>query len=439
MIWPPASICERITKLWALAHGSPNPGESANALAALKRLQSEFDLSDTALAFVAEYTAKEPTGSRALPLQDPPERPVNVLELILHLLNGCHIMLSLEQMFAVTLWTLHTHVFELFLHTPRLLLHSSEPMSGKTLLLMFLKQLVRDPLKTSNMTTAVIYYQLKEFPFTTFLVDETEWSVALWGKDTTFIQMFDAGHRQGGCVHRVLGIKGVGRKVVEFSVFCPIALAGVVKREYPRQMLTRSISIWLQQDPEGRDELLMDDPRFTSVRGFIFEWVASFRRPSDCVIPFTVRDRDNWTSLIEIADSLGYGATARAVAQALYHPIDDPTTRLLFDIRRVFDGPPRLDSSWTPDLLQALHGLEDWDEFWGLDGNQDPHKLRRPELYRLLKGKGIRSRTVTKTVDGKRVSFKGFYRSQFELVWQQLFGAGAPAQASKIIKLPRRE
>ena len=438
MIWPPAPICARISKLWALALDSSNFGESANALAALKRLQSEFDLSDTALAFVAEYTAKEPTSSCSMPSQDLPERPVNILELILHLMDACHIVLSLEQMIAVALWALHTHVFELFLHTPRLLLRSSEPMSGKTLLLMFLKQLVRDPLKTSNMSTPVIYYQIKEFPYTTFLVDETEWSVALWGKDTTFIQLFDAGHRQGGCVHRVLGIKGVGRKVVEFPVFCPLALAGVAKREYPRQMLTRSISVWLQQDPEGRDELLMDDPRFVTVRGFIFEWVASFRRSSDCAIPFTVRDRDNWTSLIEIADTLGYGATARAVARALYHPIDDPTTRLLFDIRRALDGPPRLDNIWTLDLLRTLHAFEDgnWDEFWGLGGDQDPHKLRRPELYRLLKTKGIRSRTVSKTVDGKRKSAKGIY---LEPVWHQLFGSGAPAQASKIIKLPRRK
>jgi hypothetical protein len=317
-----------------------------------------------------------------------------------------------------------------------LIIRSTEPESGKTLLLAFMDQLVCDPLRTSNTSDAVIYYQLDEFPQTTFLIDETEF----FQMSETFIEMFDAGHRQGGYIHRTVAVKGGGRKVVPFGVFGPIALAGVEGRYYPPQMLTRSISFYMQKEAEGRDELWPDDPHLTTARNYIIAWAASFQRPQHCEIPALGRAENNYQPLIEIGESLGYGATARAMARALYRPFDDPVVQVLADIRRIFDGPPRIDTIWSPELLEALHALEDasWDEFRGVKGDQAPHKLRKAELYDLLRPKGLRSRTVSKMVGGKRKSHKGFYRTDLEPVWHRLFGAGAPAQGNKIISLPRR-
>jgi hypothetical protein len=112
--------------------------------------------------------------------------------------------------------------------------------------------------------------------------------------------------------------------------------------------------------------------------------------------------------------------------------------RVFGDSRQIFER-RGIDRIWTdPEFLPALHELENagWDEFWGLDGDLDPHKLTRSELYRMLRTKGVRSRTVWKRIGGERVSDKGFLREQFDPVWRQLF-PGTAAQSSKIIALPR--
>jgi hypothetical protein len=101
MNWPPDATCKRICALSALAYGSTNVGESTNALAALKRLQAELGLSDVELAFIAEYTEKEP-GAR-VDLGETSERPLNLLELLLLLLEASRIILPLAQAITAAL------------------------------------------------------------------------------------------------------------------------------------------------------------------------------------------------------------------------------------------------------------------------------------------------------------------------------------------------
>jgi Protein of unknown function (DUF3631) len=140
--------------------------------------------------------------------------------------------------------------------------------------------------------------------------------------------------------------------------------------------------------------------------------------------------------LIEIADTLGYSATVRAVASVMYRPGADLVVRLLWDIRRVFEA-CAISGFWVEDLLTALHELPDarWDEV-GLDEGTAPRKLGRNDLLMLMRKKNIRTATVWKQIGDQRVSRKGFRRQDFERVWQQLFG-DTPAQPNKIIELAR--
>jgi len=136
---------------------------------------------------------------------------------------------------------------------------------------------------------------------------------------------------------------------------------------------------------------------------------------------------------------------ARAAALAIHSPTEDDLVKpLVFDIcNQVFEQ-GGIKSIWTPELLDALHQLPNahWDEFRGLDGCKDPHKLTRAELYDLLRelDPPIESRSVQKVVggNGERKSAKGFYRTQFEPHWRALFG-GTPAQASKTIRLTQHK
>ena len=188
-------IYARAAKLWAHAFNGANPGESANALAALRRLQSEQGLNDVELAFIVEQGQQEPAPSR-LGIS---ERPPNVLELILHLFEDALIILPLEQAVTAALWILHAAVFRQFQHSPRLGLRSNEPACGKTTLLACMKLLIRDVLKTGSTSPAVLYHRLKAFPDSTFLLDEMEHS-KLWANDKLLLNIIDEGHRVDGTV-----------------------------------------------------------------------------------------------------------------------------------------------------------------------------------------------------------------------------------------------
>jgi Protein of unknown function (DUF3631) len=351
------------------------------------------------------------------------------------LLETHQISLTLAQQIMVALWILHTHVFNQFIHTPRLALRSNEPGCGKTLLLMFMKQLTIDPRYASHTSPAVIYHRLRKRPRTTFLLDEIENST-LWSNNKLLLNLFDAGHRQGGCITRV--VKG---EEVEYPCFAPLALAAVSKMRFPPQLLSRSIIVDMQKHPGSRDRLSPHDAYLAAAYRELSEWAVTFRPPQNVKIPFTDRTADNYYALIEIADTLGYGSTAYAAALALHRPNEDPVVRLLLDTYTIFEQRSD-DRIWISEYLDALYTVEGsvWTEFWGLDDSADPHKLRRSELLRMWRTKNIRSRAVWRPADHgqKRRDERGFLREQFEPVWAQHFGT-TPPQSSKIIRLTRHK
>jgi hypothetical protein len=426
--FPSNQVCEKIAKLWALAMA--NVGESQNALAALKRLQAEHGLSDTMVAYIGESHNK-------------PADDANVLDLVLGAIVSSRIIMTFEQALTGALWILHACVFWLFLHTPRLLLQSYEPGCGKTAFAFLVRALVYNAFYTSSTSPAAIYHQLRKHQHIILLVDEIEHS-ALWDRSRLLLAMFDAGHRAGGCITRV--IKG---EVVEFPCFAPLMIMAVRQQPFAPQLLSRSIVLHMEKhDAEGRDEIHPDDSRFAPIRAALSHFAESFQRPENCELPRELvgRAADNWRPLIEIGDTLGYPETARAVARAMHQPAENPVVLLLLDIRRVFEtyvspgyatDELGVTGLWTEDLLAALHRLSDahWDEF-GLDEGLAPRKLGRKDLLRLLRIKNARTRDVWKRTGDKRVSRKGFSRKDLERVWHALFG-DTPTQPSKITYLPR--
>jgi Protein of unknown function (DUF3631) len=358
MIYPPKPICERVAKLWALSRGSSFANEGASAFAALKRLQSEHELSDVELTFVAELYVKG----------DPEERDPDLLQLLLHFFEASHIVLSLELAVTVALWGLHAYVVDRFLHSPSLLMRSFEPGVGKSVIMNCLKGLIPETLLTSNTSAAALYHRLRKSPHTTFLIDEVE-SSELHRPGSVLVAFIDASWRQGQCLTRL-----IGGEEVEFPCFCPLALAVYLKpqdrRPIPDQVLSRSIICDIVKDARGRDELWPGDPRFGKLRGLISEWAGSFKRPENFRIVsriLTGRSANNWQPLLEIAETLGYGATALVVAETIERATINPITELFWDLRRVFE-PPGIDRLWTGELLEALHRLEGsaWDEFLGV-------------------------------------------------------------------------
>jgi hypothetical protein len=271
MRWPPdlpAPVRRRILGLWSSANDATSLNERTKALAALKQLQLDHGLTDVELSYIAECEQKEPSKLDGVP----DERLINVFELIIHLIRLNHIILGFEPAVTVALWILHTHVYDLFLHTPRLILRSFEPGCGKTVLLSLIGLLADQGYLIGHTTPAAIYRRLKRRR-TTFLLDEAEHS-PLWSS-RLFKALFDMGHRQGRSVSLTDVITG---EEVEYPAYFPLALALVEERRLAPQLLDRSIIIEMEKHPEGRDAVGVNDHRFTTVHRFICEWASTFRR-----------------------------------------------------------------------------------------------------------------------------------------------------------------
>jgi Protein of unknown function (DUF3631) len=419
----PAAVRRRLVALWAKTSAG-TVHEREVALAALKELQTDHDLDDVALAYLAEREAQEPS-------RDAVEHPMNLIDQIVTLIEHHRIIVTLPQAITLALWAIHTWAREQFRYSARLLLRSYEPEAGKTVILRFLNELVCEPFLTSNVSPAVLYFQLAEQPHTTFLIDEAEYLKALWSSGSVFRSLFDSGHdRDSGVVARV-----IGGKVKSFPPQCALALAGVWTKAYPRQMVRRSIIIDCEKHPEQQNDERLD---LSVVRAAIAEFAGMFRRPEKISLPEKLRggEANNWRPLIAIADALGFGATARAVAVVLQQAEVNPVDRVFRDLHRVFEAMGS-EALWRDEILSMLHRIEGshWDEYEGLEGELSPHPLTAADLRRLLRAKRTRMRTVWKRDGNTREDNKGLYRSQLEPVWQAM--GIVPTPSAKIVRLPR--
>jgi Protein of unknown function (DUF3631) len=421
---PSDAVCKRIANLWALANDPSSEHESAVAREMLCKLQAELGLSDFLLTYIIERQQKVPGEF------DP-------IEIMLNLFEQARAKLTPEQEIVVALWDVHTYVYDHYRHTPRLVFRSYDAGCGKTALMSLLDQTVANSFPISDTTAATIYYHLRDNPCSTILIDEGEHNPALWSGDKLLLNIFDSGHRQGGfaTVGRV-----ISGKPVRFPTFAAYALAYVEdKHKLPVQSLSRAIVIEMMENAEGRDEFDLQHPLLGRFRAEMPVWGSTFKRPENVSFPkkFAGRVLDNWRVLIEIGDVLGYVNTTRAAALAIQGAIENMANVLVLDICRVFDQ-QKIDQVWTNELLDGLHQCEDarWSVFFGIEGTRDPHPLTASELYRLLRRKGIKPRTIWKYIDGKRRSNNGFKREQFERVRKDISGDTA-TQSSKIIALPR--
>jgi len=425
MIWPPEALWSRIAALWN-THGSPSASasERAKAFTALQQIRTDFDLSDTQLAYIAEYENLSP-GSRIIHR----ERAENAFEVVLGVLGDMKLAMPFEHFIVDTTWILHSYVFPQFLHTPRLLIWSRGSGFGKTARLSCIDALANNSRYMVAPSPPVLYHQLKANPQTTLVLDDMEHG-ELWNRQSLLRQVIDAGHRQGAPIPRV-----IKHEVVYFPTFAPLALGLIIDRDrqykFPPQILTRSIILEMKKSAAGEDEIFPNDPRFAPVRAVISRWAASFQRPKIISLPrgIVTRCANNWRVLAGIGDVLGYGATLRAAAVAVEAASFDPELRLYEDLYQVFEC--RQESAlWIGEIMQALGEIEDGP--WG--------SLTNDMLYSMLWRKGIDRKTVWKTSrDGTRRSNKGIYRKQLEPVWRELGYEAQQAQPSKIIRLPRHK
>lgn len=295
---------------------------------------------------------------------------------------------------VLVLWAAHTHVADRFYVTPRLVVDSAEPESGKTRVLELLALLCRRPKMAISTTTAALYRRLAQGPMTV-LLDEVD---AIFAPKTAPLHedlraLLNAGYKKGATVDRCVG-DAAKMKVQEFEVFAPVALAGLAGR-MPSTITTRAVTIHMRRRAPGehiepyreRDAEIEALP----LKEQLGEWVTSVAdeladaRPT---MPDGVSDRpaEVWEALLAVADEAGGDWPDRAREACRYFVLNaDPGqlslgVRLLADLQRLY-ALRETDELPTSAILAALRELEEapWSDLYGkpLDARRLAKELDR--------------------------------------------------------------
>jgi hypothetical protein len=353
-----------------------------------------------------------------------------------------HVALTEHEYVAVALWIIHTHVYDQFMVTPRLVLTSPVRNCGKTTLLDVASRLVARPHKDDSTTAAVIYHNVN-VTRSTLLLDEAD-NLEIAAK-AVLRSVLNAGHRKGGSVSRI--VKGAPK---QFNLFAPVALASIGTLTLPLPLKSRSIVIRMRRH-DGADTLKRFDAADTADLDIVYRHILHFVRRTqlnaDPEMPSELRGRqaDNWRPLLSIADACGptWSALAReaAIAFARADRDEDVGVTLLHHVREVFDASGiGIDRIASKQLVMDLIGLDDADNMWaeyrGVHGTEQPRKLTQGKLALLLRPFGIRPRNFwppNRTTTTK--SHRGYFRSDFEAAWCSYCDGGTPAQPRDLRQL----
>jgi hypothetical protein len=331
---------------------------------------------------------------------------------------------------VITLWAAHTHAADAFYVTPRLIVDSAEPESGKTRVLELLNLIVRAPIFTMNTTIAALYRRLAGEP-RTILLDETD---AVFAKGAAqnhedLRALLNAGYKRGATVDRCVG-DGASMTVAEFPVFAPAALAGIAGN-MPATITTRAVTIHMRRraPDEHIAEFLEEDAaeEAAPLREELAAWASSAQlKGARPVMPAGVTDRkaEVWRALLAVADAAGgdWPGWARTACRHFVLAAD-PTelslgTRLLADLRDVFRD---RDAMPTADILDALMAIDEapWLSMYGRP--IDARRLSRMLGKYQVKPKVIRIGDSTP---------RGYTREQLADLWRRYLDPPGSATAA---------
>ena len=365
--------------------------------------------------------------ARTTGLQDPDLWPEAVngaalLNAIEHTIRR-FVALAPEQAVPFALWVLFTHCHDAFEVSPILAFTSPDKGCGKSTALALLSALVPRPLTSANITPSAVF-RAADYYKPCLLLDEAD----------TFLHdadglrgILNSGHmRTQAYVTRVVGDD---HGVCMFSTWTPKAIAMI--GQLPPTLADRSVTIRMRR--RDRSETIerlqlhrlgdMEDLRSMAAR-----WAHDHMdalRLSDPQIPETIskdRARDNWRSLLAIADMVGseWPARARSSATQLSCTAGNDTSSailLLEDLRALFSN-HKIERLSSETILQHLHKMEErpWPEW------RDRGPMTARQLALLLTPFGI---TPVKWKE-EGVSRRGYERDAFRETFSRYLPHEAP-------------
>ena len=330
---------------------------------------------------------------------------------------------------VTTLWVAHAVLLhEAAFHvTPRLLITSAEPASGKTTLGDVIAQLT-DALATSNITAPALYRTVDAGMASVIFCDEFD---AIYGGvksegNEDLRKFFNGGYKRGSHVIRCAGNSHDPHK---FETFAAVVMAGLDSPHFPETIVSRSVPIRLKAklSSEHVENFVSSktEEEADRLRELLRTWCSSC---SGC----STLSRDKVTGLdklhnrqLEIAEPLHAIAQAAGgewpersreallLLLATRSSSESMTVRLLRDIYKVFKE-EKTDRLSTTELLEALH--EDESSPWVRyrPGRSDP-SLNAIDLAQILSRHEIGPKKMRKG----RGTVRGYLRSDFTDAWQR--------------------
>ncbi len=330
--------------------------------------------------------------------------------------------------YAVTLWIAHTWVLDAFDFTPYLHVCSPVKRCGKSTLLDCLRLLTVKPWLVVRPSEAVLFRKIAQ-DRPTLLLDEVDTIFSAKGDDNEGTRaVLNAGFERRATVPRCAPNT---HAVVDFSVFCAKAIAGIGR--LPDTVADRAIPIVLARRARthhiekfrARQVAPLAEPLTESLR----KWaenpttigILQDARPA---VPDELRDRqaDICEPLLAIADLAG-GHWRELARRSLVELCtgteaqdENAGTKLLAAFRDIFRE-KQTDRIATKEALEALIARDDdspWASMWERDVASGNVRGPAARLAKLLKPFSIAATTI-RLDDGNTP--KGYKTAQFEEAW----------------------
>lgn len=330
----------------------------------------------------------------------------------------------------LTLWAAHTHVVEQTYSTPRLILDSPVPGSGKTTVLEHLGRLCLQPLQAASLSSPSLLTRMLNNAMRTVLIDEVDRTLnpKKEGVDE-LLAVINSGYKKGA-TRPVLVPTKEGWDAVEMPTYSPIAMAGNAPN-LPDDTRSRCIRVLLLPDHEGVIEPsdweeIEEDAQALGLH--LSAWAEGVREhvrvvrpdlPERCV----ARVKERWAPLARVASAAGgrwpdaaWHLIERDIAEADADREDGAVTtptpvQLLKDIYALWPSDRTFMETRT--LLPAViaHNPEMWGEYSTYGKALTVQRMGRM-LVRAFK---INS---AQQPDGDRA--RGYLRTAFAPAWRRL-------------------
>lgn len=343
----------------------------------------------------------------------------------------------------LTLWTAHTHVCLQTRTTPRLILDSLMPGSGKTTVLDHLNRLAFRPVLAASLSSPALLVRLLKDEPRTILIDEVDRTLNPKEEGTKeLLAVLNSGYRVGGNRPVLTPVKGGDWEPVEMPTYGPVVMAGNMP-SLPDDTRSRSIRVLLMRDDDGAAEDSDWEEIEPEAQALARDLAAALEQCRDQVaasrpvLPTqcTGRMKEVWRPLARVADVAGgrwpdtvlhlYERHAEEVAAEIAEGVANrsPAVVLISDLAEVWD--PSEPFLPTADIVARLkaHNPGYWSaaSAYGADVNGK-------RISNLLnQGAKIRSQKDSR-------DRRGYRREDFLRVWRQVGAhpSGEPSNPSHL-------